>query len=255
VTDEIARVAILGPMRITRSGRTQEISAAKIRAVLALLAIEPNRPIQADRLVAELWPGCEPQAPRKTLQGYIWRLRRMLGRGQLRTTSGGYQLVSERENVDASWFEELVRVGRHQLSAGRPAAARDHLCAALALWRGPALVDVPDVAGVGAYASRLEETRLLATEARIDAELALGGHAEVVPPLLELTANHPVRETMHARLMIALFRCGRQADALAVYAELRASLVDGQGLEPSTALIQLHQRILAGDPHLELPGA
>lgn len=250
---EAVRLAVLGPMEVWRGSAMVEVAAAKHRAVLALLAIGGNRPVHPDRLISELWRAEPPKAPRKTLQGYVWRLRAQLGAGNLRTTTGGYQLVIDPGAIDAGRFEAALRTGQQHLRAGRPGEARSSLRSALDLWRGPVLVDVVDVPAVDAYAARLEESRLLATELLMESELELGRHAELVPVLRELVSHHPLREALSGHLMVALFRCGRQADALAVFADLRAGLAREQGLDPNRSVRELQRRILAGDPALELP--
>ncbi|GAA4863965.1 AfsR/SARP family transcriptional regulator [Kitasatospora terrestris] len=245
------RLGLLGPLRLCRQGTEIAVPAPKHRALLALLAINANRPVQVDRIIGELWQDREPKTARKTLQGYVWRLRTLLGPGALHTTGNGYELRAAADAIDAVRFGMLAERGRAELLAGRPEQAARLLRPALGLWRGPALADVPVAPGAYAYASRLEEERLTATEWLIEAELALGRHAEAVPVLRELVVGQPLREGLRAQLMLALFRSGRQAEALAEYGELRALLREEQGLDPGRAVSELQARILAGDAGLE----
>ncbi|GAA1157034.1 DNA-binding SARP family transcriptional activator [Kitasatospora gansuensis] len=247
-----ARLGLLGPLQLHCGGTEIALPAAKHRALLALLAINANRPVQVDRIIAELWQADEPESARKTLQGYVWRLRGLLGKRAVRTTGSGYELLAEAGSVDATRFETLAEAGRAALRTGDAGEAVRLLRGALELWRGPALADVPLGPGVFAYVSRLEEARLMAVEGLIDAELALGRHAEVVPALRELVAEHPLRERLRAQLMLALLRGGRQAEALAAYGDLRERLIEDQGLDPGRAVTELHRRILAGDAALHL---
>ncbi|MFJ9518262.1 BTAD domain-containing putative transcriptional regulator [Kitasatospora sp. NPDC101801] len=246
------RFGLLGPLQLRCDEREIELSAAKQRALLALLAINVNRPVQVDRIIAELWQADEPESARKTLQGYVWRLRGLLGKGAVRTTGSAYTLLTEAGSIDAVRFETLAESGRAALRTGDHGQAGRLLRGALELWRGPALVDVPLGPSVFGYVSRLEEARVLAAEGLVDAELALGRHAEVLPGLRGLVAEHPLRERLRAQLMLALLRDGRQAEALAAYGELRDLLIEDQGLDPGRAVTELHRRILAGDPTLHL---
>lgn len=246
------RLGLLGPLQLHRCGAEIAVPAAKHRALLAILAINANRPVQVDRIIGELWQAEEPKSARKTLQGYVWRLRGLLGKCALRTTGSGYELLSETGSIDAVRFEALAEEGLAALRYGDAEQAGRLLRQALALWRGPALADVPAAPSVFAYVSRLEEARLMATEGLVEADLALGRHAEAVPVLRELVAEHPLREGLRAQLMLALLRSGRQAEALGVFAELRELLIEDQGLDPGRAVAELHRRILAGDATLHL---
>ncbi|BFV57383.1 hypothetical protein KCMC57_up24870 [Kitasatospora sp. CMC57] len=247
-----ATIGLLGPLRLHCGGAEIALPAAKHRALLALLAINANRPVQVDRIIAELWQGHEPESARKTLQGYVWRLRGLLGRQAVRTVGSGYELLTEAGAVDATRFEALAAAGRAALRTGEAGEAARLLRGALELWRGPALADVALGPCVFAYVSRLEEARMMAAEGLVDAELALGRHAEVLPGLRELVAEHPLRERLRAQLMLALLRGGRQTEALAAYGELRERLIQDQGLDPGLAVTELHRRILAGDAALHL---
>ncbi|WP_354642267.1 AfsR/SARP family transcriptional regulator [Kitasatospora camelliae] len=248
----VTSLDLLGPLRLRSAGTPVAVPAPKHRALLAILAINANRPVGVDRIISELWQADEPQSARKTLQGYVWRLRGLIGKSALSTTGDGYELHSAADAIDAVRFQRLTDAGRTALRAGDAETAARQLREALGLWRGPALADVPAAPTVYAYASRLEEGRLTAAEWLVDAELGLGRHAEVVPELRELVARHPLREGLRAQLMLALFRCGRQAEALALFGELRDLLVEDQGLDPGRAVTELHRRMLAGDPTLHL---
>ncbi|MFI7632791.1 BTAD domain-containing putative transcriptional regulator [Nonomuraea sp. NPDC049400] len=244
------QVGLLGPVQVVRGDGVVPVPAPKHRVVLAILAINSGRPVPADRIIEELWQGSEPKFARKTLQGYIWRLRRVLGEDLL-TRGGGYELRGTPQGTDAARFERLLAEGQRALRTREPALARGRLDAALALWRGPALADVPAGPMIRAHADRLEEARLLAVEAMLEADVELGRQAATIPVLRELTAAHPLRESLHALLMLALYRSGRQVEALSVYAGLRATLISEQGLEPGRAVRELHRRILAADPALD----
>ncbi|GAA4220484.1 DNA-binding SARP family transcriptional activator [Streptosporangium album] len=246
-----ARFGLLGPLQVLRGDGEILVPAPKHRAVLAILAINAGRPVSVERIIEELWQGVEPKFARKTLQGYVWRLRRVIG-GDLLTRGGCYELRGAPQETDAARFERLLADGRGALLARDPARAHRRLGAALALWRGPALADVPASPMISAYADRLEEARLMACEAALEADVELGRHAEVIPALREFTAAHPLREFSQALLMLALYRSGRQCEALTVYGRLRALLIAEQGLEPGMAVRRLHQRILTADPGLDL---
>ncbi|MEO3867326.1 AfsR/SARP family transcriptional regulator [Nonomuraea sp. B12E4] len=243
------RFGLLGPLQVMHGNSLVPITAPKHRVVLTILAINVGRPVSADRIIEELWQGLEPVYARKTLQGYVWRLRRVLGQ-HLRTRAGSYELYDVWE-TDAARFERMLLDSRQAMEARHPTLARFRLAAALALWRGPALTDVPTSPMIQAHADRLEEARLLAVEARLQADIELGRHAEVVLELRELTVAHPLREALHALLMLALYRSGRQADALSAYGRLRMTLVREHGLEPGRSVRELHRCILAADPTLD----
>ncbi|MGI5488570.1 AfsR/SARP family transcriptional regulator [Microtetraspora malaysiensis] len=244
------RLGLLGPLRLTLDGSVTPVPAPKHRAVLAVLAVNMGHAVTAERIIEELWQGAAPVFARKTLQGYVWRIRHLVG-DHLLTRGGGYELRAGIGETDAARFEGLVAEGRRALRAGDHARARGRLASALRLWRGPALADVPAGPVIFAYAGRLEETRLLALEAAAEADIALGRAAEAVPLLRELTIAHPLRESAHALLMLSLYRCGRQSEALAVYGALRETLVREQGLQPGRAVADLHRRILQADPDLD----
>ncbi len=231
---------ILGPLEVVGDdGRTIALPAPKVRALLALLLVNRNRVVPSDVLVDELWDEQPPATAAKTLQVYVSQLRKALGADRVETAHGGYRLRVDAGEVDADSFEQLV-------ADGRP---RD----ALALWRGPALVDVRAERFARTAAERLEEARLAAVEDRIDAELDAGRHGALVGELEQLAAEHPLRERLRAQLMLALYRSGRQAEALEVYRRTREGLAEELGLEPGEELRELEQAILRHDPSLRRP--
>src|SRR5439155_14614273 len=202
------------------------------------------------RLVSELGDDDAPPGARKLTSGYVLRLRRLIddrdGR-VLVTRSGGYQLLIAHGDLDAAQFEDLVAAGRKALAQEDAARAAGHLAKALALWRGPALADVPPGPLVSAESDRLEELRLTALELRIGADRACGRDTEVVAELRRLTAEHPLRERLWDELMRALHSSGRPAEALEVYAQAQGVIADQLGADPGPGLQRLHQHILAGD--------
>ena len=227
---------LLGPLEVRLEDGPVELGPRKQRAVLAMLALEPGRTVSADRLAEGLWGDSLPPSAAKMVQLYVSHLRRALDGDAVRivTRGRGYELqLPEEESVDAVRFERLFDT--------RP---RD----ALALWRGAALADLADEPFAAAEIRRLEELRLRATELAIDADLAAGRHADVIGELDALVVQEPLRERVRAQLMLALYRSGRQADALEAYRSAREALVEQLGIEPGTELGQLHEAILAHDP-------
>jgi DNA-binding SARP family transcriptional activator len=203
-------------------------------------------------LADALWGERPPATAVKTLQVYVAKLRKLLGKGLIETRPGGYLLHTDPGTVDATRFEELIAAGRDLLSAAEAGAARERLGEALALWRGPPLAEFQYESFARDETRRLEELRLVAQELWLESELSLGHHAEAVPELEALIREHPLRENPRRLLMIALYRSGRQADALDAYQATRATLVDELGIEPSRDLRDLHQQILNQDPVLDL---
>jgi predicted ATPase/DNA-binding SARP family transcriptional activator len=240
---------VLGPLEVDAVA----LGGPRQRAVLAVLLLHANEPVSADRLVADVWG--EDAADLKALQVAVSRLRRALGADVIETTAAGYRARVAPGELDLERFERAAADGREALAAGRPEHAAERLRAALALWRGPPLADLVSMPFAAAEIARLEEQRLLALEARVEADLALGRHAELVGELRTLAAEHPWRERLHAQLMLALYRTGRQADALDAYASARAALVEQLGIEPGPELRDLQAAVLAHDPALAPPGA
>src|SRR5690349_6485729 len=224
---------ILGPLEVWRSGRAVPLGGPRQRAVLALLLVEVNRVVSMDRLAEDVWGGDPPDGWVSTVKTYVFHLRRALepdrarrGAGGVLVTSGrGYLLRAGREQVDAARFEDRFTAGRAALEAGRYAEAAQTLRMALGLWRGRVLADLADYAFTRPEAARLEELRLAAVEARIDADLALGRHDALTAELDQLAAEHPLRERLHGQLILALYQGGRQGDALAAYRRVRDLLV------------------------------
>src|SRR5215211_1034019 len=243
---------ILGPLEVRVGDRPVELRGARQRELLAVLLLHPNEIVASDRLIDELWPGDPPSTAAKINQNSVSQLRKLLEPDVLVTRSPGYVLRVEPGELDANRFERMVEESRAELAAGAATEARERLRAALALWRGPALVDFTDAPFARVEAARLEELRLAATEDRIEAELALGSHADLVAELESLAAQHPLRERLRGQLMVALYRSGRQAEALRVYHETREILVEELGLEPGPALQRLERAVLVQDPALEL---
>jgi YVTN family beta-propeller protein len=243
------RFGILGPLEVARNGETIEIPPGKPRALLVLLLLDRGKVVPVDRLVEELWDERPPPSATKQVQVYVARLRKLLGDGLLVTSSPGYALRLGDEQLDAARFESLVETARSE----QPSAAAKRLREALALWRGPPLVDFSYDSWAQEEIRRLEELHLEALEDRIEADLALGRHEEVVGEIESLARAHPLRERLQAQLMLALYRCGRQAEALAAFQSTRRRFLDELGLEPSPPLQQLEQAILRHDASLAAP--
>ena len=244
---------MLGSLEVLEGGRAVDLGAPRERALFALLLLNANRTVSRDRIVEELWPEGAPRTAAKVVQVYVTHLRRALGevRERLESRGSGYVLRIEPHERDLDRFELLLE----RASAEDPGSRAQTLREALALWRGPALSDFAYDDFVDAEASRLEELRLLALEQRIEADLELGTGPELVPELESLVAAHPLRERLRADLMLALYRAGRQADALAVFRDARRLLADELGLEPSAELRALEGAILRQDPALSAPTA
>jgi len=242
---------ILGPLEAEEDGRLLTLGGAKHRALLALLLLHANEVVSRDRLIDELWGERAPETAGTALQGYVSGLRKTLGSERIVTRGHGYLLPVEPETLDLGHFDRLVREGCAALAAGEVRQASAKLSEALALWRGTPLADLDATPFAHAERLRLEELRLSAREDKFEAELALGHHAEIVAELEALVAQHPLREKLRGQLMLALYRCGRQAEALEAYQGVRRLLVGELGLEPGAALRRLEQAILNHDPSLE----
>src|SRR5438552_3671291 len=210
---------ILGPLEVEGGGEPLALGGAKQRAVLAVLLLHANRVVSRDRLIDAVWGEHAPETANSALQGYVSALRKTLGADLILTRAPGY--VLETASVDLGRFESLVAEGSAALAAGHARQASERLREALDLWRGEPLADLDSVGFVQIERPRLEELRLSAVEERLDADLALGGHAELVPELHALVAGHPHRERLRAQLMLALYRSGRQAEALDGYQQGR----------------------------------
>jgi DNA-binding SARP family transcriptional activator/streptogramin lyase len=243
------RFAILGPLEVHDGDGPVSLGGGQQRKLLAVLLLHRNEAVSGDRLVGELWGDTPPDTAVKALQGYVSQLRKRLGADAVETMRSGYRLRVDEEDLDSSRFEGLL-AGARTLDRA-PAAAQ--LRAALALWRGPALADFAYDEFAQSEISRLEELRLSCIERRIDLELALGHHDDLVPELEALVRAHPLRELFRRHLMVALYRCGRQADALEAYRDARTTLRDELGLEPSETLKMLEKAILEHDPSIAAP--
>jgi DNA-binding SARP family transcriptional activator len=249
----VVEFRVLGPLEAIVDGRPVSLQAAKPRALLALLLLGRNRVVPVDRLVDGLWGDNPPATAVKGLQVYVSQLRRAIGADSVLTTPPGYLLRVEEGALDLDRFELLVREGRERLAAGDPAEAARLLEEGLALWRGPALAGLASEPFGAEAAARLEDARLAALEDRIEADLALGRHGALIGELEELVAAHPLRERPRAQLMLALYRSGRQADALDLYRRTRATFVEELGIEPRPELQELERAILRQDPELRQP--
>ena len=249
---------ILGPVEARQGDRTLRVSGAKERAVLSYLLIHANELVPADRIIDEIWGAEAADSARQSLRVRVSELRKALRAGAasagdlIQSRGAGYILVLDPDQLDLLQFERLLERGRRAIADDRPETAAQTLRAALALWRGPALADVLDEPFAQAATARLEELRFSALELRIQADLTVGLDAEVVGELRTLVAEHPLRERLCGQLMLALYRSGRQAEALETYHEARQTLVAELGLEPSPALRSLEQAILRQDPALVL---
>ena len=245
---------ILGPFVVTDDeGRELVLGGRKQRSVLAILLLHADEVVSSDRLIDELWGQRAPVTAAKTVQVYVSNLRKALGEGVVVTRSGGYVLHVTAVGLDARKFEALATDGQGSLQAGDFRRAAGLLGKALELWRGPALADFAYESFAQAEMARLEESRLVVVEDRIDAELALGKHTRLVSELEGLVREHPLRERSVGQLMLALYRSGRQADALEVYRQTSELLRDELGLEPGPELRGLERAILNQDTSVEPP--
>jgi predicted ATPase/DNA-binding SARP family transcriptional activator len=233
-------------MDVLAEGEPVPLGGKKQRAVLAELVLRPNTVVPRDRLVYALWGEDPPKSAVSTLQVYVHALRRALGPERIETSGEGYRLVAEPDEVDLERFERLVRDARAALERGRAGDALDGVERALGLWRG---------AAAGDHAEELEERRLHAVELRNDALLALGRHALVLPGLAALIAEHPYRERFRAQQIVALYRSGRQSEALEAYRAARAAWMDELGIEPTPELQELERAVLRHDPSLGAPSS
>jgi YVTN family beta-propeller protein len=246
---------ILGPFEVVEGQRAVALGGPKQRALLAILVLRCGEVVSSDRLIDQLWGERPPATAAKTLQVYVSHLRKALGNEVLLTRGGGYVLAAEPGQVDAVRFEALVTDARHALANGDAAGARELLGSALELWRGEALADLAYEPFAQAEITRLEGARFAALEDRIEADLMRGHHRSLVGELESLVALRPHRERLRGQLMLALYRSGRQAEALEVYRRGRQALDDELGLEPGPELRALEQRILNHDTTLDVPTA
>ncbi|HEU5491554.1 MAG TPA: BTAD domain-containing putative transcriptional regulator [Gaiellaceae bacterium] len=240
---------ILGPLEVLSDAGPMRVGSSKQRALLGALLLRPNETLSTQRLVDAIWGERPPATAEKLVQGYVHALRKQLGNGVLQTSAPGYRLNVDRRSLDLTEFERLREDAR---SAALPQAV-ELRGRALALWRGPALADVVLEGSDRHAVARLNDLRLSTQIEQIDAELALGGHAKVIGELESLVAAHPYQERLAAQLMLALYRSGRQADALDVYRALRRLLDEELGLQPSQELRELEAAILRQDEELAAP--
>ncbi|MGW1355316.1 BTAD domain-containing putative transcriptional regulator [Streptomyces sp. NPDC002409] len=246
---------ILGPVEARREGDRITLSGSKVHTVLAALLLAHGRVVSDTRLSAMLWGWDPPVTANAQIYTYMSRLRKLLGDGvEIVRWQPGYILRAPGARIDAVEFEQLDRLGREALREQRHADAQALLGQALGWWRGPALSNVTEFL-LEAELPRLEEARMLALENRIEADLALGMHEQVTAELTGLVTEHPVRERLRAQLMTALYRCGRQADALQTYYEGRKVLVDRLGVDPGEVLGATYQAVLGGELRLRGAGA
>src|SRR3954453_21591616 len=252
---------ILGPFEVEHDGRQLQLGGHQQRKLLAVLLLRANEVVPVDEIIDELWPSNPPASATKSVHALVSKLRRILEHdpneqgeagtnGILLTRPHGYVLSVVPGELDLQRFESLLEQGRRARAAGRADEASITIREALGQWRGPPLPECAYDSFAQVEAARLKELRLAAIEDRIEADLALGQHAEVVPELESLATRHPLRERLRGQLMLALYRSGRQAEALQAYQEIRRHLADELGLEPGPALRQLEREILAHAPSL-----
>lgn len=248
---------LLGPIEAAVDDRVLDLGGRKPRALLALFLLNANESLPRDVLVDRLWGERPPAGAQHTLEVYISRLRKTLepaaGSQVVLTRPGAYLFVAQAEQIDVRRFERLAADGRRALAASAPDRAAENLRAALRLWRGSPLADVSDEQFAQPEITRLNDLWIGILEDRIEADLVLGRHAELVGELLKLVSVHPLRERLYQLLMIAMYRCGRQSEALAVYQSARRVLVDELGIEPGPALKRIERAILEQDSSLEPP--
>lgn len=252
------RVSVLGPLEVEECDRVITPSAGKPRQLVALLALHAGEVVPLRTIVEELWGARPPGNPAQSVQTYVLNLRRAVhavggpwARARLTTHHTGYQLDLGPDDLDVRHYERLAGAGRWALDQDDPERASVLLSAALEVWRGPALVDVPVGGPLAGKVSGLDVSRLGVLEARIDADLRLGRHSRILGELSELNAQYPMHESVCAQYMTALYRSGRKWQALEVFRALRAVLVDELGLEPSRRAREVHQAILNSDPALD----
>ncbi|MFE9426970.1 BTAD domain-containing putative transcriptional regulator [Kitasatospora sp. NPDC006697] len=247
------RFNLLGPVNVVLADGGVVLPSGGPRAVLVMLLAHANRVVSAEQLAAAVWGEQRPSTAAAGLRNHVLRLRKMLGDEagvRLRTVAPGYLLEVEPGELDVEAFLEGCRLGAEQLRAGEVVTARQTLGGALALWRGEPFGELPAWADGAARVQQLDETRVKAQQDLVDAGLRLGRHRELVAELRGLTRAHPLREALHGQLMLALYGADRQAEALAVYQELRKRLIAELGVEPSAQIAELQRRILAADPSL-----
>jgi YVTN family beta-propeller protein len=249
----VTEFRILGPLEVREDGQLLDVGGGKQRALLAVLLLAAGDTVSTDGLIDSLWGENPPASAPNSLHAYVSRLRRVLGSDRLVRNRHGYQFVLDPDELDLDRFQSLLASGRELLAVGDAERAADTLRAALALWQGPPLADFTYEPFAAAEIAHLEDLRFAALEDRIEADIALGRHRQLVPELEALVRAHPLRERLRGQLMLALYRSGRQADALAAFRKGRSALADELGLEPGPALQELERQILTHDPALGTP--
>jgi len=247
---------ILGPLEVVDEGGPVALGRLKERLVLAVLLLHANEFVSRERLIDELWGAAPPPTAKKAVNVYVSQLRKALARNAhdpITTADGGYRFVVDPDELDAGLLPQLLATARERTSAGELEAAAELLREALALWRGPTLSGLLLESYGREEIVQLDELRLTALMDRIDCDIALGRHEEVLGELQVLVGEHRLRERLRAQQMLALYRADRQAEALAAYQQARKTLVEELGIEPSPALQRLQQGILRHDPSLETP--
>lgn len=248
------RFSVLGSIEVTGDTEPLELGGVKQRAILGYLLLHANKVVPTSGLLGAMWDRTPPPTARKMIQNAVSGLRRVLaGRpGDLRTHPPGYQLSVDTSDVDLYRFRALAHDGRRAIADGEPEHGAELLRAGLALWRGPALADLVEAGYRWSEVAAVEDERLSTLEDRLDAELVCGRHREITPELEVLTATEPLRERLCQQFMLALYRSGRQADALRIYRRTREALIDSVGLEPGRELQELQRRILEHDSAIQL---
>jgi YVTN family beta-propeller protein len=247
------RFGLLGPVEVRLDGAPLPTGGPKQRALLAFLLLHRNRAVSRDRLIDALWGDSAPPSASAALDAYVYRLRKLVGSDRLPRSGAGYALIVEQDELDIDEFERLVAGGRAALAAGDAASAAHQFATGLAQWRGPPLADIAGQGFADSEITRLQELQHGAIEDRVAAHLALGRHEDAVGELRALVTVYPHRERLHEQLMTALYRCGRQAEALEAYQAARRVLAEEYGLDPAPALQRLEHAILRQDASLELP--
>lgn len=263
-------ISVLGPFRAIQSGVPLHLTAVKPRKVFALLALQADQVVSVASLVEEVWGESPPRSVQTTLQTYILQIRHLIGaalaeepagaglprgaKSVLVTEPGGYRLDTQGGLIDAQEFDALSSAGHRALDQGDWVGSSAYFGRALSLWHGRALADVQCGVLLEVEATRLDESRMSVLHRRIEADLRLGRHHELIGELSGLAARHPMHEALHEQLMLALYRAGRRSDALVVYRQLRASLNQTLGLDPSPSIEFLHRAVLDSSPQLDLEG-
>lgn len=250
-------LSVLGPLYVSGEDGEVAVAAAKQRAVLAALLVRANRVVSFDEFAEDVWDGAPPPAARATLRNYVKSLRRALGPDigeRIITREPGYAMRLAEDELDTLRVSALCARGGTAIRAADWQVASEVLAAALALWRGTPLADIPSESLRAQARPALDRLRLQATEWRLEADLRLGRHADLVLELQALTAEYPLRERFHAQLMLALYRSGRAAEALAAFEHARRTLADQLGVDPGPDLRRLHERMLRSDAGLTVTG-